>query len=700
MGILGATVGVIVVAVIVIVILWVLFWWLYQRATKEMSFVRTGLGGQKVVVNGGIFVIPVLHDTIRVSMNTVRIEISRAQKNSIITRDRLRIDVTTEFYVRVRASGEAIALAAQALGNKTGRADALRDLLEGRFVDALRTVAAEMTMEELHEHRGDYIARVRKLAGDEMAQIGLELESASLTAFDQTDRQFFNPHNAFDAEGLTRLTTEIEGRRLKRNAVEQDSEVSIQQKNLETETLKLEIAKQQEYARLDQEREIAVRRAQQAANIAAEEATRRQQAEEARVAAGLRVNIATVQADERIQLERYLSQERIEQQNQKTKREIEGAVIEAEMAVKLKRIEREKTIAIEQAEHAATITKEDAERRKRADEAVIAAGKETDLARLAAEREVALKKVEDESAIDISRHHTHKAVAQAGMETKLAVDMLAIEQQQTLVLGEHHKNIAIAESAMVEIKSLAATEAERKSLVKAEEELALLRAREREERTKAIAVIQAKAEAERVSVTTLVAAETRHQEAIELARARSVETQSEAARLTALASAEAAAETERTAAYETRKSIEAKVLAAMIGAENSMSKGLVDLKLKLSVIDNLKDIIRESARPMEQIDTIKIVEVNGMHVGGTGGGDGNGEPQNHNNLADQVVSSALRYRAQAPVVDTLLKEIGLKSPHSDGLSHFLSGELAGDAGDATKEPRRQRSKKENDGPTD
>ena len=34
-------------------------------------------------------------------------------------------------------------------------AEALRELLEGKFVDALRTVAAEMTMEELHEKRGE-----------------------------------------------------------------------------------------------------------------------------------------------------------------------------------------------------------------------------------------------------------------------------------------------------------------------------------------------------------------------------------------------------------------------------------------------------------------------------------------------------------------------------------------------------------------
>ena len=33
--------------------------WLYRRSTKETAFVRTGFLGEKVVVNGGAFVIPV-----------------------------------------------------------------------------------------------------------------------------------------------------------------------------------------------------------------------------------------------------------------------------------------------------------------------------------------------------------------------------------------------------------------------------------------------------------------------------------------------------------------------------------------------------------------------------------------------------------------------------------------------------------------
>ena len=328
MGILATAITGIFIAIIAIVILWILFWWLFQRATKEVAFVRTGLGDQKVVQNGGAFVVPVLHDIIRVSMGTVRLEISRVQEKSIITHDRMRVDVTAEFYVRVGATPDAIALAAQTLGAKTARPESLRELLEGRFVDALRTIAAEMTMEALHEQRGEYIARVKKLVISEIEQTGLELESAALTALDQTNKEFFNPNNAFDAEGLTRLTTEIEERRLKRNAIEQDSEVSIQKKNLETQTLKLQLVKEEEYARLIQEEEIAIRRAEQATNISTKEAAKRRESEEASVAADLSINVTNVKANQKIELEKLTAQKAVDQQNHLTKKDVEQTVIE------------------------------------------------------------------------------------------------------------------------------------------------------------------------------------------------------------------------------------------------------------------------------------------------------------------------------------------------------------------------------------
>src|ERR1700756_5827424 len=92
-----------VVLAIVIAVVVYLMNWLYRRSSKEVAFVRTGLGGQKVVMNGGAFVLPIIHDVIPVNMNTLRLEVRRGREKALITRDRMRVDVIAEFYVRVRA---------------------------------------------------------------------------------------------------------------------------------------------------------------------------------------------------------------------------------------------------------------------------------------------------------------------------------------------------------------------------------------------------------------------------------------------------------------------------------------------------------------------------------------------------------------------------------------------------------------------
>lgn len=766
MGILAAVVLTIVVVVVAIIVFWILFWWLYQRATKEVAFVRTGMGGQKVVQNGGAFVIPVLHDVIHVTMGTNRLEISRVETNSIITHDRLRVDVTAEFYVRVGGNLDAIALAAQSLGSKTSQPGAMRDLLEGRFVDALRTIAAEMTMEELHVQRGEYIRRVKELVRPEIEQTGLELESASLTAMDQTNKDFFNPNNAFDAEGLTRLTADIEERRLTRNAIEQDSEISIQKKRLESETRRLELTKEEEYARLGQQQEVAVRRAEQAALISAQEAAKRQESEEARVAADLAIEVANVKAEESREIEKLNAQKEIERQTQKTRQESEIAGIETELALELRRIERkrdvalqeaetsaetrkieasksreaeeariaadreiqlartasneatslreialqsaveteeqnkrrtiddakqnadkdirlsrmerEKTIALVQAEQAAEIAKAESEKRKEADETVIRTTQEIDHLRVEVERDLEAARILAEEEVELAKAAKKESISTANISTQLNVDIKTIEQQQKLSEEEHRRDIAVAKSSKAQIAALADVETARVALVKAESELELVRAQEREERDKIVALIQANTEAERETVAMLVQAEAKFREAQNLAKASEVETKSKSERVKALAQAEALAEKARLEAEELRNATDAAAVRAMTDAENTMSEELMSLKLRLSVIDHLKDIIRESAKPMENINDIRILQVDGvLGQSGLGGGEGETAPRGPGTLPDQLVDSALRYRTQAPVVDSLLGELGLSGSDSKAVRGFLNKQLGG-----------------------
>jgi uncharacterized membrane protein YqiK len=147
---LGQLILWIIAAIIVIAVIYWVMTWLYRRSTKEVSFVRTGFLGEKVVINGGAFVWPIVHDITPVNMNVLQMAVTREKNQALITKDRMRVDVEAEFYVRVAPTPEAVAIAAATLGRRTTEQERLHALLAGKFVSALRGVASEMTMEEMH----------------------------------------------------------------------------------------------------------------------------------------------------------------------------------------------------------------------------------------------------------------------------------------------------------------------------------------------------------------------------------------------------------------------------------------------------------------------------------------------------------------------------------------------------------------------
>jgi uncharacterized membrane protein YqiK len=87
------------------------------------------------------------------------------------------------------------------------------------------------------------------------------------------------------------------------------------------------------------------------------------------------------------------------------------------------------------------------------------------------------------------------------------------------------------------------------------------------------------------------------------------------------------------------------------------------------LIQALPKIIEEAVKPMQNIDSIRIMQVDGLNTGAAGAQAGDGVPSaTSGNLAEQAVSAALKYRAYAPVVDQLIKEVGLSG---DGLSGLV-----------------------------
>ncbi|MDP2084939.1 MAG: flotillin domain-containing protein [Gemmobacter sp.] len=287
-----------IVALIVIAVLVILFLnRYYRKASREVSVVRTGAGGQRIVLDGGCIALPFLHKVSEVNMRTTRLEIERLGPKSIITRDRLRVDVGAEFYVRVIATRDGVATAAQALAGKSFRAAELAETLEGKLVDAMLSVAARYTMDELQDNRGTFAREVSDALRDNLAQNGLMLESVSLTRIDQTPFHALDENNAFNALGMRRLAEIIAVNKKERAAIEADAEVAVRQSQLDATKRKLTISREEEEAMIVQQREIEIARSRSIAETAEEQAASEKRRESARIAREREVRLTEIEKD-------------------------------------------------------------------------------------------------------------------------------------------------------------------------------------------------------------------------------------------------------------------------------------------------------------------------------------------------------------------------------------------------------------------
>jgi uncharacterized membrane protein YqiK len=230
-------------------------------------------------------------------MRTTRLEIERLGPKSIITRGRLRVDVGAEFYVRVRASAEGVATAGQALAGKSFRSADLAEVLEGKLVDAMLSVAARYTMDELQDNRAGDAREVSQALEDNLALNGLLLESVSLTRIDQTPFHALDENNAFNALGMRRLAEIIAVNKKERAAIEADAEVAVRQSHLEASKRKLTISREEEEAMISQQREIEIARSRSMAKTAEEQAASEKRREAARLAREREVRLTEIQKD-------------------------------------------------------------------------------------------------------------------------------------------------------------------------------------------------------------------------------------------------------------------------------------------------------------------------------------------------------------------------------------------------------------------
>ena len=628
-------IAVIILIALAIAIIVYLLHWLYRRSSKEVAFVRTGMGGEQVVISGGAFVLPIVHNITSVGMKTLSIEVQRNGNKSFITMNRMRAEVTAEFYVRVAPNKEAVSIAAQTLGNRTLEPDSLKELVQGRFVDGLGVVAAKMSLDEIQENRSEYIKKVAAHVEEAIKHTGLELETVSLTSLNQAPVNVFDPSNTFDAEGLTQITEFTQSRKKKRNDIEKDTEVSIRNKNLQSIKQTLEIEKEEEFSKYQQKREIEQQRAIENTETIKTKSEKEKESELAEISSQKDIEIARIGKKDFVEMEKSIQETKLIQEIEKRRKEqnefrkqtdieikqrdvdTEKSILELERDVEFSRLEKQRSVDIKLAEEKAQTAKEEARKRYESEEAYIMAEEQIKNAKTAQQKNVDSFKIAAEQ------------------ETRV----LDIEKAKRIEIEEKQKQQEVLEKSKNVLKTKMEEEVARAKAVEAEEKVNSIRDIEQAEKAKALGVIDASKNAEREKLAAMAA--------------------------------------------KIRYEIEASGKKALNEAENLRSDASRRSALRLKLAEKIEGIIREWVKPMQNIDSIKVVDVNGLpgfSQGGSSSGDGSGSEgssasyggdSKKGSLADNVVNSALRYRAQQPFLDSLLKEIGMSPGEASNIRNIL-----------------------------
>ena len=680
--------------------------WLYRHSSKDQSFVRTGSGGERVVMGGGALVIPIIHDITVVNMNAVPIEIRRQGEQSLITKNKIRIDLVTEFSVRVIESNEGVRTAARTLGARTQDPTALKEVIQGKLIDAMSTVAASMTLDEIHEGRQHFISQVSDIAHEAVLQNGLELESASLTSLNQASLSYFDERNQFDAEGMTLIVKETEARRKLRNQIENETRVQISTKDFETEQRIIEIDRELEFSRIDQARDIEMKKAKQAseietersasqiaiteARIRTEEESERFQinktraVEEARIASDNEVkslaiqretetDIAEVNARSQLEKERLQSRQQIESERVAREQEVREEQIQSKLTVatfetevdgkienvrlatqnevETARVNTEKSIELANVESERMVRITAQEARSEFERAEVTRSLIVETERLRMEEEVRARDIERKHKIKMAETASYREVEDARVVADREIDELRtaarryierfdIEQQMETELADKARLIAVVNKAIDEAVVRTREAEALQTLAQSEEQIESRRAEEKATRAKSVDIIDAETRAERESIRTVKMAEANKEASERRAEAEIAEAR----------------------AAEFRYGVDAEGNRKLNEAENSRNDENRRSALLEGVVNRLPEIIREQVKPIENIDSIKILQVDGLPgLNSPTEGGGTGEPSSRpdGSVSDQVVSSAMKYRTQVAFVDGLMEEIGL-----------------------------------------
>ncbi len=318
---------------------------LLHKVKKGTALVRTGQGGTKVAFDR-MMVVPVVHRVEAIDISVKRIEIDRSGGGGLICKDNMRADIRVTFFVRVNNAAEDVLKVAESIGcERASSEQAIRELFDAKFSEALKTVGKRFEFIELYEERDTFRDEIMKVIGTDLN--GFVLDDAAIDHLEQTPIEALDPDNILDAEGIKKIT-ELTARQAKlANEIQRDKEKVIKQQDVLAREAILELERQQAEAEAKQAREVSVIRSREEAEAAKVHEEERLKSERARIATEEEVEVATQNKDRQV-LVAQRNKERtdvVEQERVLRDQELES--IERERVTQLKSIEKEKAVEVE-----------------------------------------------------------------------------------------------------------------------------------------------------------------------------------------------------------------------------------------------------------------------------------------------------------------------------------------------------------------
>ena len=391
---------------------------LYRKTSANQAFVPTGGFGRKarVILDCGSVVIPMIHKLVEVSLETMRLDVKRAAADALITKDNLRVDINSEFYIRVQPNPEDILAAARSLGDKSVRADAVKSLVGEKLISALRAVAATKDLMELQLKRDEFASAVQENLAADLRQNGLTLETVTISMLDQTPSENLNPRNVFDAQGLRKITEITQSQNVERNRIDRDAEQAIKAKDVDTRKQILDFEKDQAEAEAEQATEVANIQAAKLREREEYEINQRREVELAAVSKEQRVKQAEIVKNQTIQLADVTREREVMTESVERDRAVQEAEVLKMQAIEVANRLREIEVAKKETERAtaeaqtraAEATREEETQRIETIKVTASADRGAAEKMITEKQEVDIKKYQEQTQADVRAYEMAK----------------------------------------------------------------------------------------------------------------------------------------------------------------------------------------------------------------------------------------------------------------------------------------------------